>query len=128
MAGSINYHIDDAAFRSFFTPYAPVHPLVLKKLHLTTVNEPLRLTDYVSASRLPETEWGKDFQPTIPIFYEVSANLGPQEALIASLALHRKRHKKGFYRTGYRDVECPSSSFFAGPTSYCPAGIPGDDP
>ena len=101
MTGSVNYHIDDAAFRSFFATYAPAHPLVLEKLHLTTVNESLRLTDHVPASRLPETEWGRDFQPTIPIFYEVSANLGHQGALIASLALHRKRHEKDF--TG-RDI------------------------
>ncbi len=96
IAGSVNYHIEEGVFRIFFSPDAPVHPLVDKKLHLTTANESLRLTDYVPPSRLRDTAWGRDFQPQIPIFYELSANLAHAGAAVAGLALHRNRGDRDF--------------------------------
>ncbi|MHB8391718.1 MAG: helix-turn-helix transcriptional regulator [Acidobacteriaceae bacterium] len=94
--GSVKLNIDDQAYSEFFTYYARRHPLVQKNVHRTTVNKSHRLTDYVPASDLPDTEWGRDFQPKVPIFYELSANLGFQGIPTAGLALHRKKHDRDF--------------------------------
>ncbi len=56
----------------------------------------LRRTDHVPPSHLPDTEWGRDFQPTVPIFYEMSANLGVRGRPIAGIALHRKKKDRDF--------------------------------
>ncbi|MDA8173565.1 MAG: LuxR C-terminal-related transcriptional regulator [Nitrospiraceae bacterium] len=94
--GAVSYNIDDGPLLSFFNYYAPLHPLVQKKLHLMTLNKSLRLTDFIPASSLQDTAWGRDFQPKVPIFYELSANLGTLGALSAGFALHRKKSDKDF--------------------------------
>ncbi len=99
--GAVNVNIDDRAFADFFTYYAPRHPLVEKNLHRTTVNQSLRLTDYVPRSRLEHTEWGRDFQPRAGIFHELSVNLGFEGIPVAAMAIHRSRQAGDFTR---RDV------------------------
>jgi len=94
--GSVKLNIDDQAYSEFFTYYAGCHPLVQRNIHMMTVNKSHRLTDFVAASDLPDTEWGRDFQPKVPIFYELSANLGFQGIPTAGLALHRKKHDRDF--------------------------------
>ncbi|MDA8363297.1 MAG: helix-turn-helix transcriptional regulator [Gammaproteobacteria bacterium] len=99
--GAVNVHVDDRAFADFFTYYAPRHPLVEKNLHRTTVNQSLRLTDYVPRSKLDRTEWGRDFQPRAGIFHELSVNLGFDGIPVAGMAVHRSREAGDFTK---RDV------------------------
>ena len=75
--------------------YAPLHPLA-QSHHLQRDMEVFKITDAISPSRLAETEYGKDFQPLIPLFYEMPANLRCQGEPIATLSLHRKRRDGDF--------------------------------
>ncbi len=94
--GSVKFNIDERVYVEFFTYYARRHPLVQRNIHLKTVNQSHRLTDFVAASDLPDTEWGRDFQPKVPIFYELSVNLGFRGVPMAGLALHRKKQECDF--------------------------------
>lgn len=58
--------------------------------------EVFKIIDAISSSRLADTEYGKDFQPLIPLFYEMPANLRWQGDPIATLSLHRKRRDGDF--------------------------------
>ncbi|MDA8156571.1 MAG: LuxR C-terminal-related transcriptional regulator [Actinomycetota bacterium] len=94
--GAVSFNIEDGPLLSFFSYYAPLHPLVQKKMHMMPLNKSLRLTDFIPASSLHDTAWGRDFQPKVPIFYELSANLGSRGAPSAGFALHRKKSDKDF--------------------------------
>jgi DNA-binding CsgD family transcriptional regulator len=94
--GTVPYNCDAESVSLFFSYYAPIHPLVKKNLHVTHINRPNRLTDFVPACRLQDTEYGRDFQPKAQIFYELSMPLGSQGNPIAGLALHRNKHEKDF--------------------------------
>jgi GAF domain-containing protein len=59
-------------------------------------NEAMRVTDVLPASRLAETEYSRDFQPLIPMFYELCAMACSQGDLIGGLMLHRTKRDRDF--------------------------------
>lgn len=64
--------------------------------HLDHLNEAVRLTEILPASRLAETEYGRDFLPLIPHFYELCCSLGAQGDITGAIGFHRKRHEPDF--------------------------------
>jgi DNA-binding CsgD family transcriptional regulator len=75
--------------------YAPQHPLVLSR-HLQHDMQVFKITDAISARKLAETEYGKEFQPLTPLFYEMPANLRWHGDPIATLSLHRQKKDGDF--------------------------------
>lgn len=70
--------------------YAPLDPLVSSGAMARDL-EAVKITDVISPSRLPDTEYGHDFQPMTPLFYEMAGNLQSQGDLIGCLGIHRKK-------------------------------------
>lgn len=76
--------------------YAPLNPIVERGLHLKVINEAIRLTDVIPAPRLADTEYGHDFLPLTPHFYELACPLGSQGAVVGGIGFHRKKHERDF--------------------------------
>lgn len=89
----------------FSSHYAPLHPFICKEFHLNSPNEVVRLSDISSMPDLADSEWGRDFQPLTPLFYELSMMLGSQGDHVAGMCVHRKRHDRDFSAREMRIVE-----------------------
>lgn len=76
--------------------YAPLHPMARKGIpHF--INNPAKVSDFISDSDLTETEYSKDFQSLMPCFYEMGiATLGSQGDPVGMLGFHRPRSDKDF--------------------------------
>lgn len=94
--GAIGYHASLETIRLFHSRFIPLHPIAARGLHLKTVNQPIRITDCVAASRLPDTEYGRDFQHRVAIIYELCMTLACQGDVLACLGLHRNRRERDF--------------------------------
>jgi DNA-binding CsgD family transcriptional regulator len=96
--GSLVFRAPFQPMRAFAAYYAPLHPYIAATSHEPTkhLNRVVPITDIVPASRLPETEYGCDFQPTVPIFYELSAWPGSQGDLIGGMGFHRQKQDRDF--------------------------------
>lgn len=75
--------------------YAPLDPLVSSG-HVLQPMRACKITDVISPSRLPDTEYGHDFQPMTPLFYEMAATLQWQGDLLGCVGLHRPRRDGDF--------------------------------
>jgi DNA-binding CsgD family transcriptional regulator len=76
--------------------YAPLHPLVGGGFHTKRFNEAMRITDVLPASGLAKTEYSRDFQSLVPMFYELCAMACSQGDLIAGLCFHRTKRDRDF--------------------------------
>ena len=75
--------------------YAPLDPLVSSG-HVLEPMRACKITDVVAPARLPDTEYGHDFQPLTPLFYEMAATFQWQGDLLGCLGLHRPRRDGDF--------------------------------
>ncbi len=75
--------------------YAPLDPLVSSGAMARDL-EAVKMTDVISPVRLPDTEYGHDFQPLTPLFFEMAGNLQSQGDLIGCLGIHRKKRDGDF--------------------------------
>jgi len=76
--------------------YAPLHPLVGGGFHTKRFNEAMRITDILPRSRLAETEYSRDYQLQVPMFYELCAMACSQGDLIGGLCFHRTKRDRDF--------------------------------
>lgn len=76
--------------------YAPLHPLVGEGFHMKRFNEAMRITEVLPGSHLAETEYSRDFQSLIPMFYEMCAMACSQGDLTAGLCFHRTKRDRDF--------------------------------
>lgn len=93
--GHNSFNISSDAIFLFAVYYSALHPAVTNG-KLNYLNGAVRTTDIIPASRLADTEYGRDFQPTIPIFYELSCALGYKGERFGGLTLHRTRQDRDF--------------------------------
>jgi DNA-binding CsgD family transcriptional regulator len=76
--------------------YAPLHPLIGGGFHTQRFNEAMRITDILARGRLAETEYSRDFQSQVPMFYELCAMACSQGDLLAGLCFHRTKQDRDF--------------------------------
>lgn len=94
--GFLGYNASPETLHLFQTRFASLHPIAVQQLHIINLNEPLRLTDCLSAARLPDTEYGCDFQRRVNVLYELCMTLACQGDVLACMGLHRSRREKDF--------------------------------
>src|SRR5689334_10544400 len=75
--------------------YAPLDPLVSSG-HVMQPMRDCKITDVIAPSRLPDTEYGHDFQPMTPLFYEMAATVQSQGDLLGCIGLHRPKRGGDF--------------------------------
>lgn len=75
--------------------YAPLDPLVSSG-HVMQPMRACKITDVIAPSRLPDTEYGHDFQPLTPLFYEMAATVQSQGDLLGCIGLHRPKRDGDF--------------------------------
>lgn len=76
--------------------YAPLHPLVGGGFHTQRFNEAMRITDVLPRGRLAETEYSRDYQLQVPMFYELCAMACSQGDLLGGLCFHRTKRDRDF--------------------------------
>lgn len=86
--GYLAYNMPPEVIFLFSVYYSALHPAVSGN-HLGSLNTAIRTTDIISAARLAETVYGRDFQPRIPSRYELSCVLGHGGERFGFLMLHR---------------------------------------
>ena len=84
------------SIHQFCSYYAPLNPFVIKGWHQNRVNEAVKITDAISASRLIDTEYSRDYQSRFHAFYELGMSLGSQGDLTGVIGLHRPRQDRDF--------------------------------
>ncbi len=80
----------------FCAHYAPLHPLFDIGLRHRRFNEAMRITDVMADTRLQKTEYCGEFQPMIPMFFELDAMVSFGREPIGALCLHRTRREGDF--------------------------------
>lgn len=91
----VRYHAPIKPAFLFTIYYAPINPLT-ESGYFDQDMAVFKMTDAISASRLPDTEYGCDFMPLTPHFYELVATPYSQGELLGGLGLHRQRHDRDF--------------------------------
>lgn len=79
--------------------YAALHPYyisVRKEGTTKYLNKATNLTDMVPALRLPDLEYGRDFQPVAQVLYELCTMLGAQGDPVGTMGFHRQRGDRDF--------------------------------
>jgi DNA-binding CsgD family transcriptional regulator len=84
------------AIYQFCSYYATLHPFVIKGWHLNRVNEAIKITEAISASRLIDTEYSSDYQSRFHVFYDMGMSLGSQGDPVGAIGLHRPRLDREF--------------------------------
>lgn len=79
----------------FTAYYWQLHPVVQSDRFLRDL-EAHKTTDVISPTKLADTEYGHDFMPLTPHFYELSANLRSQGDLIGSIGIQREKSGHDF--------------------------------
>ncbi len=83
-------------FTLYYAPlYAPLDPLVLRG-HVMQPMRACKITDVIAPSRRPDTEYGHDFQPLTPLFYEMAATVQSQGDLLGCIGLPRPKRAGDF--------------------------------
>nr|WP_298195868.1 LuxR C-terminal-related transcriptional regulator [Ferrovum sp.] len=93
--GHFSVAIPPKALSAFTNYYATVHPFTLTGW-IRHTNETARITDFVPAYRLQDTEYGGDFLPLTPCFYELGVIMGAQGDRVGALCLHRQKIDRDF--------------------------------
>lgn len=93
--GHVLVDVPQKAFSAFTNYYAAIHPFTLNGW-LWHTNKTARITDFVPAYRLSDTEYGRDFLPMTPCFYELGVIMGAQGDRVGTLCLHRQRQDQDF--------------------------------
>ena len=94
--GHVAFHTSSKPVLLFARYFAPLNPMVISKVHVQKINTAARITDYISPARLQDTEYGRDFQPLTPLFYEMGISLGSQGDPVGVMGLHRKKQDRDF--------------------------------
>jgi DNA-binding CsgD family transcriptional regulator len=92
---SYTYNSPFEALMRFCLYYAPLNPIIGSGAYLK-IRGATPLTDVVSVSKLAETEYYRDFQARINIFYELCISLKSRRGVIAGIGLHRSRRDRNF--------------------------------
>ncbi len=79
----------------FTVYYAPLNPLTESGFFSKDMAV-FKMTDALSACKLKDTEYGFDFLPLTPHFYELVATPCSQGELLGGIGLHRQRHDGDF--------------------------------
>ncbi|QKE40954.1 MAG: hypothetical protein HO274_06270 [Ferrovum myxofaciens] len=93
--GHFSVAIPPKALSEFTNHYAAVHPFTLTGW-IRHTNESARITDFVPAYRLQDTEYGRDFLPLTPCFYELGVIMGAQGDHVGAFCLHRQKMDRDF--------------------------------
>lgn len=94
--GHILLNQSPEAIYQFCSYYAPLHPFVIKGWHLNRVNEAIKITEAISASRLIDTEYSRDYQSRFHVFYDMGVSLGLQGDPVGAIGLHRPKQDREF--------------------------------
>ena len=70
--------------------YAALHPFT-RSGWIHHANAAARITDFVPASRIPDTEYGRDFMTRVPFSWETGVILQTQGEPVGALCLHRQK-------------------------------------
>ena len=76
--------------------YWPLQPLVTSGVDVTQNFTSMRITDVISASRHSSTEYCRDFQVPLHIFYELNMTLKSRTGTMAGIGMHRSRTDRDF--------------------------------
>lgn len=79
----------------FTVYYAPLHPLA-QCGKLNTDMRAQKTIDFISAPKLVDTEYGHDFLPLTPYFYDLGSVVRSQGDLLGAIGLHRQRRDRDF--------------------------------
>jgi DNA-binding CsgD family transcriptional regulator len=75
--------------------YAALHPFT-RSGWIHHANGAARITDFVPASRIPDTEYGRDFMTRGPFSWETGVILQAQGDPVGALCLHRQKPDRDF--------------------------------
>ena len=75
--------------------YAALHPFT-RSGWIHHANAAARITDFVPASRIPDTEYGRDFMTRVPYSWETGVILQTQGEPVGALCLHRQKPDRDF--------------------------------
>lgn len=96
LQGHVSRYCPSKLLFLFVVYYAPPCPARSSRVPMNNLNQAFRLTDIISPAELSDTEYGRDFLPLHPYFYEMGAVLGSQGDLIGTLGFHRRRENGDF--------------------------------
>lgn len=94
--GSFLYNTPAKPVLLFTQHYATVCPFVTSGWLNNRINEAVRLTDLISPAKLVESEYGRDFQPLVPVYWEMGTMLGSQGDPVGVIGIHRQRTERNF--------------------------------
>ena len=81
--------------QAFTGYYAALHPFT-QSGWIHHGNAAARITDFVPASRIPDTGYGRDFMPRGPFSWETGVILQAQGDPVGALCLHRQKPSRDF--------------------------------
>jgi DNA-binding CsgD family transcriptional regulator len=94
--GNMARWVEDNVMDLFCSYYASLHPAYQKGIPFVVCNRATRLSDTFPTSLLPDTEYGRDFQPLTSCFYELGQTVVHQGNRIAQMPLLRKKSDRDF--------------------------------
>lgn len=94
--GRVVLNASDQVYLAYTSHYASLDPFAINNYLATSVNAVARYTDFVPASSLAESEFGRDFMPLVPMFYSAGMTLGCQGDQVGAIGLHRRKGDRNF--------------------------------
>ena len=93
--GHLLQGVGERELAAFTEHYAAIHPFT-RSGWIHHANAAARLTDFVPAYRLPDTEYGRDFMAMGPFSWETGVILQAQGDMVGALCLHRRKPERDF--------------------------------
>ena len=94
--GNVVFNASPKPLALYLESYTSLDPYIENGIYLASLNQAVKITDFVPVGLYAKTRYVREFAPLIPCFYEMNAMLSSQGDPIGGIAFHRKPGDRDF--------------------------------